>query len=272
MKEKIENGRLTLNQVKYLTLLDKLEQKRGAVQNIADQCGVRHPTVSRFFKACVEKGYLTESYAFTEKGRRILEWNQKLEQGVREYLVTIGVNEGIDDFVRGMMENVDYNILEKTISKRVVISGTQMKKAAPIVVDVSDIMDPGEHRVRIALFRINPMERTQKSMADRGFEHYARIVHNERESYLELTVREMHAVSRMNGRETAGHLASLKFLYHGILRQAMIEDSKVCIPLDACSYEIFDHGIIWGNVNITVTCSVGAAHMPESTARLIFII
>ena len=72
MKEKIENGRLTLNQVKYLTLLDKLEQKRGAVQNIADQCGVRHPTVSRFFKACVEKGYLTESYAFTEKGRRIL--------------------------------------------------------------------------------------------------------------------------------------------------------------------------------------------------------
>ena len=54
MKEKIENGRLTLNQVKYLTLLDKLEQKRGAVQNIADQCGVRHPTVSRFFKACVE--------------------------------------------------------------------------------------------------------------------------------------------------------------------------------------------------------------------------
>ena len=128
MKEKIENGRLTLNQVKYLTLLDKLEQKRGAVQNIADQCGVRHPTVSRFFKACVEKGYLTENYAFTEKGRRILEWNQKLEQGVREYLVTIGVNEGIDDFVRGMMENVDYNILEKTISKRAVISGTQMKQ------------------------------------------------------------------------------------------------------------------------------------------------
>ena len=109
-------------------MLEKLEQKRGAVQNIADQCGVRHPTVSRFFKVCVEKGYLTENYAFTEKGRRILEWNQKLEQGVREYLVTIGVNEGIDDFVRGMMENVDYNILEKTISKRAVISGTQMKQ------------------------------------------------------------------------------------------------------------------------------------------------
>ena len=50
---------------------------------------------------------------------------------MREYLVTIGVNEGIDDFVRGMMENVDYNILEKTISKRAVISGTQkqMKNA-----------------------------------------------------------------------------------------------------------------------------------------------
>ena len=234
MEEKIENGRLTLNQVKYLTLLDKLEQKRGAVQNIADQCGVRHPTVSRFFKACVD--------------------------------------EGIDDFVRGMMENVDYNILEKTISKRAVISSTQMKKAAPIVADVSDIMDPGEHRVRIALFRMNPMERAQKSMADRGFEHFAKIVHNNRESYLELTVREMHAVSRMNGRDTSGHLASLKFLYHGMLRQANIEDGKVRIPLDACSYEIFDHGIIWGNVNITVTCSVGAAHMPESTARLVFII
>lgn len=109
-------------------------------------------------------------------------------------------------------------------------------------------------------------------IADRGFERMAKIVHNQEESYLELTVKEMHAMSRVDGRDMAGHLASLKYLSHGSLKMAEIKDGKVRIPLNVCTYEIYDHGIIWGNVSITVACSVGAAHMPESTARLIFIL
>ncbi len=275
MDEKIEIGKLSFHQVKYLTLLDASEQKRGIVQQIADRCGVKHPSVSRFFKSCIESGYLREDLTLTEKGRRILAWNQKLEGEVREYLADLGVDEGIDDFTKGILENVDYNIIEKVISKRAVISNhRKMQKALPVATDISDIIDPGEHQVCISFFRANPMEQVQKSMADRGFERMGRIVHHpgKEESYLELTVKEMHAISRVDGQDMSGHLSSLKYLSQGSLKTAEIKDGKVRIPLDACTYEIFDYGIIWGNVSVTVACSVGAAHMPESTARLMFIL
>ncbi|SCH24269.1 Uncharacterised protein [uncultured Clostridium sp.] len=59
---------------------------------------------------------------------------------------------------------------------------------------------------------------------------------------------------------------------YGSLKQAESQDGKIRISMDVCTCEIYDHGIIWGNVSITVSCSVGAAHMPESTARLMFIL
>lgn len=109
-------------------------------------------------------------------------------------------------------------------------------------------------------------------MAERGLERFAELVNSEEEHYLELTLKEMQARSRIDGQEMSGHLASLKYLLGGTVCSAEIRDGKVQIPLEACIYEGYDHGIIWGNAVITVTCSVGEAHMPESTARLLFIL
>ena len=133
--------------------------------------------------------------------------------------------------------------------------------------DVREVLDYGRHKVEIAIFRSNSDKGLKKFMADRGFERYAWLVYEENESYLEL--KNMHAVSRISGRDMVGHLAFLKYLEAGIVQNVEIEDGKVRIPLSACYYENFGRGIIWGNVMITVGCSV--AHMPESTARLVFI-
>ena len=48
--------------------LEKTGKKRGSVAMIADTCGVSHGPVSRFFKECIGKGYLTEKYEFTTEG------------------------------------------------------------------------------------------------------------------------------------------------------------------------------------------------------------
>ena len=96
------------------------------------------------------------------------------------------------------------------------------------------------------------------------------IRYNKRGAYLELTIREMDAVSRVNGEDMSGYLATLKYLHQGIFRYADIKNGKVRIPLDACYYQNFDNGVLRGNVMITVTCSVGNAHMPENTARVVF--
>ena len=53
-------------QIQYLMELEKVGKKRGSVTMIADICGVSHGPVSRFFKECMERGYLTEKYEFTD--------------------------------------------------------------------------------------------------------------------------------------------------------------------------------------------------------------
>ena len=58
---------LTILQIRYLTELEQMEKGRGTIGAIAEKCGVKHPTVSRFFKSCIEKEYLTQSLDFTEK-------------------------------------------------------------------------------------------------------------------------------------------------------------------------------------------------------------
>ena len=55
-----------------------------------------------------------------------------------------------------------------------------------------------------------------------------------------------------------------------VYKIAEIKNGKVRIPISAFCFRKFNHGMLQGNLMITVSCSVGEAHMPESTARLIF--
>ena len=83
----------SLFQIKYLTTLEETDKKRGCVGQIADLCGVSHGPVSRFFKECVAKGYLTEQYEFTESGIRALKMYKRLLHDTDAYLTRLGVRE-----------------------------------------------------------------------------------------------------------------------------------------------------------------------------------
>lgn len=268
MENKKEFEKLTMLQIQYLTELEKAEKKRGVIGEIAVTCGVKHPSVSRFFKSCVEKGYLTEELEFTESGKRMLKWHQKVQKDVREYLERSGIQEGIEDVLRGMIENIDYSQLEVLVKSQMrPRTDTYLKKEAETIRDITDLIEYGNHEVSILILQTDGSAR---SMAEQGIEPMGLIRHNKRGSYLELTIREMKGISRVNGQGMQGYLTGLKYLYQGMYRNAQIRDDKVRIPIDACSYQNFDRGILRGNVMITVSCSVGEAHMPESTARLVF--
>lgn len=94
--------------------------------------------------------------------------------------------------------------------------------------------------------------------------------HNKRGSWLELSIQKMNAISRVDHAEMEGKLSSLKYECNGRLHKAEIRGNKVNIPLEACRFIQNSREIIKGRVAITVTCSVGCVHMPESTALLIF--
>lgn len=260
-------------QIQYLLELEKTGNGRGCVATVADQCGVSHGPVSRFFRECIACGYLTEKYDFTESGVQALEMYKKILRNVRDYLERIGVKkEEIPEKLRQMVENVDYDLLF-TITK----SDTRLREHTshePEEEDVpyflENILEMGRYEVGIAIHQLNRGDKTRLSMAHRGFEHIACVRHNTRGSWLELTICPMHARSRIDGGEMTGYLSSLKYEKKGQLFEANIRDGRLRIPLSACHFMKGHRGNIKGMIPITVTCSVGKAHMPESTALLTF--
>ena len=271
-------------QIQYLLELEKVGKKRGSVAMIADTCGVSHGPVSRFFKECIEKGYLTEKYEFTAEGTHALLTYKKLLRDVKLYLKTMNIPEKeIPDKMKQLIENVDYDLLRTMIrnARQTAEHAAKQDKSPKDDQDsqysrdsnayfIEKILEKGKFQVGIAIHQISRNSETRLSMAHQGFEHLASIRNNTRGSWLELTIREIHGRSRIDGTEMSGHLSSLKYEKQGQLYEAVIKDGHLKIPLSACHFFRGRLGNIKGTVHITVACNVGNAHMPESTAVLTF--
>ncbi len=85
---------LTILQIQYLTELEQIEKGRGTIGAIAEKCGVKHPTVSRFFKSCIEKEYPRKGNIFL-KGKNIQ--NLNLKEFARKVAIVQQYNSASDD-------------------------------------------------------------------------------------------------------------------------------------------------------------------------------
>ena len=223
-------------QIQYLLELEKTGKKRGSVAMIADTCGVSHGPVSRFFKECIGKGYLTEKYEFTTEGAHALLTYKRLLRDVKTYLKAMNIPEKeIPEKMKQLIENVDYDLLR-----------TMVRNARQTT------------------------ERTVEGKNEQEQKNLACIRNNTRGSWLELTICEIHGRSRIDGTEMSGHLSSLKYEKQGQLYESVIKNGKLRIPLSACHFFRGRMGNVKGTIHITVACNVGNAHMPESTAVLTF--
>lgn len=226
-------NRPTMLQLQYLQRLSKVEKKRGAQGSIAEYYSVNRSTVNRYFKSCIERGILTESLEFTPAGE---EW---LELMINAYAEKKSVYKKKEN---ELDQEIQHNL--------------QKCKRHPVV------------------FRLYQMNKKQgqgrDSMAMRGFEEIAEIVQENGESYLELKLKEMAAHSRVSGEMMAGKLKTLKYEHNEVLEEARIENNIVKIPMEACRIHRWTGIGTMGIVPVTVTCSVGPMHMPESTALLYF--
>lgn len=267
-------NRPTMQQLQYLKELEGAEKKRGIQRSIAEHCQVNSSTVNRYFKTCIERGILTDALTFTEEGK---EWWQRysdLYQKLISYLTEIGgKKEEAEETAEGMIENIDIHMLELILSahgnKKSVYIG---KKRQHLDLEIQKNLKKCErHRVVFRLYRINRKQgESVDSMAMNGFEETAEIIQDNGKSYLELRVKDMAATSRINGREMKGHLSTLKYQYDGIMQTVNVENHRVKIPMEACRIHRWSGVGTMGMVPVTVTCSVGQIHMPESTALLYF--
>lgn len=265
-------NRPTMLQLKYLMELEKQEFGRGVVGSIAEKCGVNHGSVSRYFKTCCQNGYLTQDYKLTQMGKAWLNGYKDLIDDLTIYLEKIGVAEReIPDNIKDMIENIDYYTLTSMLrnDQRMKSIYSIKKKEVLSRNFLEEVLGYGNRHVDFMLYRMAG-EGGGVSMADRGFAKPAYLRHNKRVSWLELEICDMKANSRVDGKEMSGHLESLKYEYNGILHQADVKAGKIRIPLSACHFHRRQGGEFQGSIAVTVTCSVGRGHMPESTAMLLF--
>ena len=266
-------NRPTMLQLKYLQGLSRVEKKRGTQGSIAGYYNVNRSTVNRFFKNCIERGILTEALEFTVEGQEWLERYVKLYENLQKYLEEIGARpEEIEETIDVMVEDIDIHMLELMINAHAEKKSVYKRKENELDQEIQNNLQKCErHPVVFRLYRMNKKPgQSRDSMAMRGFEETAEIVQDKGESYLELKVKDMSAHSRVSGETMVGKLKTLKYEHDEVLETADIVNNIVRIPMEACKIHKWTGVGTMGVVPVTVTCSVGLVHMPESTALLYF--
>lgn len=266
-------NRPTMLQLKYLQGLSRVEKKRGAQGSIAEYYNVNRSTVNRFFKNCIERGILTEALEFTVEGQEWLDRYVRLYENLQKYLEEIGARpEEIEETIDVMVEDIDIHMLELMINAHAEKKSVYKRKENELDQEIQNNLQKCErHPVVFRLYRMNKKPgQSRDSMAMRGFEETAEIVQDKGESYLELKVKDMSAHSRVSGETMVGKLKTLKYEYDEVLETADIVNNIVRIPMEACKIHKWTGVGTMGVVPVTVTCSVGLVHMPESTALLYF--
>lgn len=266
-------NRPTMLQLKYLQGLSRVEKKRGAQGSIAEYYNVNRSTVNRFFKNCIERGILTEALEFTVEGQEWLDRYVRLYENLQKYLEEIGARpEEIEETIDVMVEDIDIHMLELMINAHAEKKSVYKRKENELDQETQNNLQKCErHPVVFRLYRMNKKPgQSRDSMAMRGFEETAEIVQDKGESYLELKVKDMSAHSRVSGETMVGKLKTLKYEHDEVLETADIVNNVVRIPMEACKIHKWTGVGTMGVVPVTVTCSVGLVHMPESTALLYF--
>lgn len=266
-------NRPTMLQLKYLQGLSRVEKKRGAQGSIAEYYNVNRSTVNRFFKNCIERGILTEELEFTVEGQEWLDRYVRLYENLQKYLEEIGARpEEIEETIDVMVEDIDIHMLELMINAHAEKKSVYKRKENELDQEIQNNLQKCErHPVVFRLYRMNKKPgQSRDSMAMRGFEETAEIVQDKGESYLELKVKDMSAHSRVSGETMVGKLKTLKYEHDEVLETADIVNNIVRIPMEACKIHKWTGVGTMGVVPVTVTCSVGLVHMPESTALLYF--
>lgn len=264
--------RPSAQQLYYLMELERMGQDYGSLSNIAQKCGVSPSAVSRFMKKCIQNGYLTEKFSFTPRGREWYSFFKKLYIDIIEYLERIGTLQSqVKQTAASMFENIKPEVLHHILyGPDVSVPSKQKEEIRP------EEAGPHVHKryqVYYKFFRMAEKDwrrRSSFSMANNGFENDAWFCIDGKEQYLELQIKEMRAASRATGKNMVGHMQTLKYEDNGNLVNAEVDDGKVNIPIRDCRLHHGRGGEITGTIPITVTCSIGRLHMPESTALLVF--
>ncbi len=265
-----------------LQCLKALEQQMEDGKNyneaeIGRIMGVNRSTISRCFKRYREEGFLQQTGGvFTRKGKEFLDYYKRIEADLYQYFASIGVGEKEQEqAVGGMFDTVDIETIQKICQKEKMhlryesIDKNKGKEIHKISYQkLGEYLKEGIYDVDFAIYR-QGKDWQSLSMADNGFEKPAKLLWKPRKEYIELTVREMKAMTR-GGAILSGHIQTVKCrTRQDVLKSIEIVDNKIQIPLKEFEFESMSEREITAQIQLFMTSSVGEKRMPESMATLI---
>ena len=275
-KEMFESYKPTMFQLQCLKEL-KHQLESGIEYNeamIGRTLQVNRSTISRRLKKYREQGFI-EKDGFTEKGREFLDYYMQIEAELYQYFASVGLEEERQkEAVTGMFDTLDIQTIQKLCQKEKMhlryenIGENESEEIRKISFEaLEDRLKNGEFAIDFTIFR-QGKDWQRLSMADRGFEKPARLIWNENEKYLELTVQEMHAMTK-SGTWLSGHIQSVRCRgTQDVLKELPVKDMRLQIPMEDFEYEQLSSEEIIGQIQMFMTSSVGEKRMPESTATL----
>ena len=106
-------------------------------------------------------------------------------------------------------------------------------------------------------------------MGNEVFEHPCVLHVKDGVGIIQLRALDIRAHSALNGMKMCGKVKNMKYLDHGIFRNAELNGDVLQFPVSVISFVNLVSGvgqILHGSVCVNMECSVGPIHMPESMA------
>lgn len=279
---------MTANQMKWI--LAFLHQPKGEQNQskVARIFGVNKSNVSRAINEAVNQGLLTysdASYELTGYGEEYIKAYEYRLDRISEWLKRQGVDSDSarnDSFTlmevcsektlkllqdKGSMAKI-YNNLEK-VKNSTKFQGEEILK----------YIDEGEYQLPFTFYKISGegavsghenIEMQSVSMANAAFCHPAVLSVSKAGGDICLRIKSMIQKSKANSQKIEGRLKTIKYQMNKKEKIAMLNDEKVYIPIEAMNFLfIKEDNILKGYMKLTMSCTVGEAHMPESAAVLV---
>ena len=257
-------------------LESQIEGKKGYNEaEIGRKMKVNRSTISRCFKRYRDEGFL-EDRDFTKKGKEFLEYYKMIENDLYHYFSTIGITEAQQrQAVTGMFDTADIDTIQKLCQKEKMhlkyenIGKNESKEITKITyLQICELLKEGIYEAAFSIYR-QGKDWQSLSMADHGFEKPAYLYLTKDKKYLELTVKEMKAMTK-GGAILSGHIKTVKCRSsRDVLTDLPIIDKKIQIPFEDFEFDQLSETEITGQIQLFMTSSVGEKRMPESMATLI---
>ena len=258
------------------------DESMQKVTKLAGMLGEGKKKISRILQSLEREGLVdrsdTRAPRLTQQGRRTAEYYEERESVILNHLLYEGQDLDSAEYDACVMalyySDQGMGIVRQ--SEQRYRAKYELRRKASFGGDtLCRHMKDGDYNLPFLIYKENGSNGSNLSMANEGFAHPCTLHIEDGVGEVRLTPVPISARSKLTGREMIGQVRNLQYFDGAKYVNASETEAWMSIPAKA--FIVLNMGIntgqiLHGSVGLKMQCSVGTAHMPESTAFFTFLI